>query len=61
LETVSPALQVPLYIVYSAAPIGLALAGIQYALAAVRNCTDAEVFLSYEQRDEYEDVPPPAV
>lgn len=61
LGTVSPALQVPLYLVYSAAPIGLALAGVQYALAAVRNCTDDGVFLSYDQRDEYDDVPPPAV
>jgi len=61
LETVSPALQVPLYVVYCAAPIGLALAGLQYALAVVRNCTDRDVFLSYEQRDEYEEVPPPAV
>jgi TRAP-type C4-dicarboxylate transport system permease small subunit len=61
LGTVSPALRVPLYIVYCTAPLGLALAGIQYALAVVRNCTDSDVFLSYDTRDEYEDVPPPAV
>lgn len=61
LGTVSPALRFPLYLVYCTAPIGLALAGIQYALAVVRNCTDGGVFLSYEQRDEYDDVPPPAV
>ena len=61
LGTVSPALQVPLYLVYSAAPIGLALAGVQYALAVVRNCIDDGVFLSYEERDEYDDIPPPAV
>lgn len=57
LETVSPALQVPFYLVYCAAPIGLLLGGIQYGLALVRNLTETEVYLSYEQKDEYADDP----
>jgi len=56
LGTVSPALQVPLYLVYCAAPLGLVLAGIQYALAVVRNLREHEVYLSFEKKDEYEPV-----
>jgi len=50
----SPVLQVPLFIVYLAAPLGLTLAGIQYALTVVRNVRDPEVYLSFERTDAYE-------
>lgn len=56
LGTVSPALQVPLYLVYCAAPLGLVLAGVQYALTVVRNLREQEVYLSYDKKDEYEPV-----
>jgi C4-dicarboxylate transporter, DctQ subunit len=56
LESASPVLQVPLYLVYLAAPLGLVLAGIQYALTVIRNLTQRDVYLSYEQKDEYEEV-----
>lgn len=51
---VFPVLQIPLYIVYAVAPIGLFLAGIQYGLATVRNLISPEIYLSFETKDEYE-------
>ena len=50
-----PALRVPFYVVYAIAPIGLFLAGLQYALAAARNLTSQAVYLSFEKKDEYEE------
>jgi TRAP-type C4-dicarboxylate transport system permease small subunit len=57
LETVSPALQVPLYLIYCAAPIGLLLGGVEYALTVIRNLSEDAVFVSYDQTDEYADEP----
>jgi len=57
LGTVSPALQVPLWLVYCAAPVGLFLAGVQYALTVVKNLTADEVYLSFEATDEYRESP----
>ncbi len=59
LGSVSPALQVPLWLVYLAAPIGFVLAGIQYVLAFVQNLRSEEVYLSFEQLDEYGEAPLP--
>jgi len=59
LGSVSPVLQVPLYLVYAATPVGLALAGIQYALAAVRNLRSPGVYLAYDVEDIYPSEPPP--
>ena len=59
LGSVSPALEVPLWLVYLAAPAGFILAGIQYVLAFVQNLRAEEVYLSFEQLDEYGDAPPP--
>lgn len=61
LGTVSPVLEVPLYLIYLAAPIGLGLAGIQYLLAFVRNLGESDVYLSFEQKDEYDDPVQPGV
>lgn len=55
LGSVSPVLQVPLYLIYLAAPAGLGLAGVQYGLAALRNLRDDGVYLSFDTRDEYFD------
>jgi TRAP-type C4-dicarboxylate transport system permease small subunit len=54
LGSVSPVLQVPLFLVYCAAPLGLMLAGIQYLLTFVRNLSSHDVYLSYSKKDEYE-------
>jgi TRAP-type C4-dicarboxylate transport system permease small subunit len=48
-----PALRVPFFAVYTVAPIGLFLAGVQYGLAAMRNLTSSGIYLSFERRDEY--------
>jgi TRAP-type C4-dicarboxylate transport system permease small subunit len=55
LGSFSPVLQVPLYIVYAAAPLGLTLAGIQYAFTTIRNIRSDEVYIAYDHKDEYTD------
>lgn len=54
LESVSPVLRVPLYLVYLIVPLGLLLAAFQYGLAVVRNWTSEGVYLSFDVKDEYE-------
>lgn len=61
LGTVSPALQVPLWWVYLAAPLGLALAAVQYGLAVVRNLMEDDVYVSFERTDAYEENEPSAM
>lgn len=56
---VSPVLRVPLFWIYAAAPVGFALAGVQYVLTAVRNLVEEDIYLSWESRDEYEELPVP--
>lgn len=51
------ALQIPLWIVYMAMPVGFTLAGIQYWLTAFRNLTTQEIYRSFTEREIYEDVP----
>jgi len=55
LGSVSPVLQVPLYIVYLAAPIGLTLAGIRYAATLIRNLREPDIYLSYTVPEEQEE------
>lgn len=55
LEGIYPALRVPFFAVYAVAPIGLFLAGIQYALAAAKNLASDEIYISFERKDEYEE------
>lgn len=56
LGAVSPALRVPFFLVYIIAPIGFILAGTQYALAVIRNLYETDVYLSYDVKDEYQDL-----
>ena len=51
------ALQRQLWIPYLAAPIGFALAGIQYWLTAIRNLTSREIYRSFNEKEEYDAVP----
>jgi C4-dicarboxylate transporter, DctQ subunit len=52
---VFPVLRIPFSVVFAIAPVGLFLAGIQYALATARNLTSPEIYLSFEKRDEYDE------
>ncbi len=50
-----PALRIPFYVVYAIAPIGLFSAGVQYALATIKNLTHPQIYVSFERTDDYED------
>lgn len=56
LGTVSPVLRIPLWLVYLPAPLGFVLAGLQYVLAVVKNLIAPGVFLSWQQKDEYDEL-----
>ncbi len=58
LGTVSPALQVPLWLVYLSAPLGFSLAGIQYLMTFFKNLVADDVWLSFDKKDEYDELPP---
>ncbi|ARS53030.1 TRAP transporter small permease [Kushneria konosiri] len=55
----SASLQMPLWIVYLALPIGFALAGIQYVLTLIRNLTTPGIWRSLTEREDYDDAPLP--
>lgn len=55
LGSVSPVLRVPLFWIYLSAPLGLGLAGVQYALAFFKNLASDKVYLSFSVQDEYDD------
>ena len=44
----SPALQMPVYIVYAVIPVGLFMASLQFAIAFVTNLTHPDIWLSFE-------------
>lgn len=48
INRLSPALQFPVYIIYSVIPLGLAMAGIQYLISLIMNLTHRDIYLSYE-------------
>jgi TRAP-type C4-dicarboxylate transport system permease small subunit len=52
---ISPALGVPYYLVYLAAPAGLFLAALQYLLIVVKNLTSPGVWIALEKQDDYEE------
>jgi TRAP-type C4-dicarboxylate transport system permease small subunit len=52
----SSALQIPLWIPYLVAPIGFALAGIQYWLTAIRNLISSDIYRSFNEKERYEEV-----
>jgi TRAP-type C4-dicarboxylate transport system, small permease component len=51
---ISPALRIPFWMLYAIAPVGLFLAAVQYALAAVKNVTSPGIYLSFTHADTYE-------
>ena len=46
LNRLSPALQLPVYIIYAIIPVGLFVAGIQYVITFFMNITHKEIYLS---------------
>jgi TRAP-type C4-dicarboxylate transport system permease small subunit len=56
LGSVTPALRIPLYLVYCWVPVGLALGALQYLMTVWRNLTGRDTWLSFSERDEYESV-----
>jgi TRAP-type C4-dicarboxylate transport system permease small subunit len=58
LGAVSPVLQVPLYLVYLAAPAGLLMGAIQYLLAFAQNLIAPGVYIAFGKPDGYEEPPP---
>ncbi len=54
LGSVTPVLELPRWVIVLAAPLGLGLGGIQYALAVVKNLTTPadQVWLSFQVRDD---------
>ena len=52
--TKSPALGMPMFIVYLIMPVGLATTGIQYLLTLYRNLSENEPYTAYDQKEGYE-------
>ncbi len=48
LNRLSPALQFPVYAIYSIIPIGFGIAGMQYLISFLMNLTRREIYLSYD-------------
>ncbi|NWN84098.1 MAG: TRAP transporter small permease [Halomonas sp.] len=53
----SSSLHIPMWMVYTALPIGFSLAGIQYLLTATRNLISKEIYRNFREKEEYSDVP----
>lgn len=51
------ALQIPLWTVYAILPVGFFLAGVQYWLTALRNLTTEGIYRSFNELEEYTEVP----
>ncbi|MFW6139148.1 MAG: TRAP transporter small permease [Spirochaetota bacterium] len=52
---VSPALRLPSWIFYIIIPVGFFMAGVQYLRTITKNIREKEVWLSPEQKSEYEE------
>jgi len=56
LEQTTPALRIPYWLFISITPVGFLAAGVRYILTFIKNIIDREVWLSSEQKGEYEDI-----
>jgi len=52
---VTPALQIPVFWTYLWVPIGFAITGIQYLFTVIKNLVEEDVYISYEERDVYDE------
>lgn len=48
INRLSPALEFPVYIIYSIIPIGFSVAGVQYLICFLMNLCHREIYLSYD-------------
>ncbi|HSH48024.1 MAG TPA: TRAP transporter small permease [Halomonas sp.] len=53
----SSSLHIPLWIVYLALPVGFILAGIQYVLTAIRNLVSRNIYRTFRDREQFDEVP----
>lgn len=51
----TPSLGIPLWILYLLVPVGLFMAGLQYALTTLRNLVSRDLYRSFLEREAYED------
>lgn len=51
----TPSLGIPLWIFYLLVPVGLFMAGLQYALTTLRNLVSRDLYRSFLEREAYED------
>jgi len=58
LESTTPALHLPLYIVYWICPIGLWLSAVKYLLTFIKNLTSDEIYLSTREKEHQHKVLP---
>lgn len=52
----SPVMRVPLFYIWIWVPIGLLMTDIHYTLAFIKNVMEDEVWISFEEQSEYEDL-----
>lgn len=52
----SPVLDIPLTYVYMIAPFGLLVAGVHYALAALRNVVGPDAYIAFDKPDVHEEI-----
>jgi TRAP-type C4-dicarboxylate transport system permease small subunit len=48
INRLSPALEFPVYIIYSIIPVGFGIAGVQYLICFLMNLTHRDIYLSYD-------------
>ncbi len=58
LNRLSPALQFPVYIIYSIVPVGFLIAGIQFFISFILNLMHQEIYLSYDVIETQENTNP---
>ncbi|RCW42031.1 MULTISPECIES: TRAP transporter small permease [unclassified Halanaerobium] len=55
-QRVSPVLRVPLFLIWAWVPIGFLMTALHYTLAFVKNIIEDDVWISFEEKSEYEDL-----
>ncbi|MGM0603623.1 MAG: TRAP transporter small permease [Bacillota bacterium] len=55
-QRVSPVMRVPLFLIWAWVPIGFLMTSLHYTLAFVKNVIEDDVWISFEEKSEYEDL-----